>query len=178
MFGIDPGSNVAGIAFTECTPKSFKVIKHYLTINRDGNWIERTMHVVENFIRCINNDLEQYSPDKTKYNEVIAIEEPMIPRFDRIGAASIQNRFIGVLLGKLYPFKSSIYLINPRSMKKIFTGSGGASKDDVINKALRYYNHSHRTKPGKECIADAIGIAYSCWAHLLDPNIKGVNKLV
>lgn len=175
MYGIDPGSNVAGIALAECTPRKIKFTRHYLSINRNGNWIERTMHVVENFIRWIDNDIDRaYVNDKY----LLAIEEPMIPRFDRIGAASIQNRFIGVLLGKLYPFKCSIYFINPRSMKKIFTGNGMASKNEVIDRAVRYYIHNHKTKPGQECIADSIGIAYSCWAYLLDPSLKGVNKLV
>lgn len=145
---------------------------HYLANNREGNWLERTFSIVHSIEKWVRDHSDN------RYNMVLAIEEPMIPRFDRVGAASIQNRFLGILLAKMFPFKHHVYLVNPRSVKKVFTGDGNAKKDMLIERALDLYEHSHRTKPGKECIADSIAIAYTCWKYLVYPNLtKGVTRV-
>lgn len=99
----------------------------------------------------------------------VAIEEPMTPAFQRIGGFGKQCKLFGALVHGFCADKQigSIYSINPRSMKKIFTGNGNAQKDRIITRAKLYYNVDSwpMSKADKEALADAIGIGYSLWKH-------------
>jgi crossover junction endodeoxyribonuclease RuvC len=108
---------------------------------------ERVYKVYQEIERVI----KFYKPD------VVASEDQFAGRnFDTLKKLSHVRGQI-MTLSRIYniPF----YLFSPKTVKKIFTGSGNASKSDMVETANKYYNIE--ILKSKNDTADAIGVGMS-----------------
>ena len=126
-------------------------------------WLNRCDDIVNRIFQWI-----LVNTDETDELHII-VEEPVNMVMQRAWSAAIQNRLFGLLLPKLLLLNqhmrpTTIYSIFPTSVKKIFTGSGKAKKEQMIKKAGMYIKfRKDYPKAIKECIADSVAIAYCGW---------------
>lgn len=163
---MDQGLKQSGVSLINGRADKFEVLRTYLPKSQYKDWVNVSHDIVSSTIRWFVEFCQSI-----KDSDIIdlALEEPMIPVFARSGAFAKQNKLYGALV---YGFSrirqiGDIYAINPRSMKKVFTGNGNAGKARIVKRARLYYdvNLWPASKADKEALADAIGIGYTLWKH-------------
>ena len=163
IIGIDPGLTATGIVVAYPKKNDLGVYRHSV-IGAEGNsWYEKCdniAHRVQQWIIMNTNHLDVL---------YVMIEEPINMIQSRAWASAIQNRLLSLLVDRITNIPDRtivISIIFPLTMKKKFTGSGKASKEDMIEVASKFYKfRKHHTQRIREAIADAIGVAYCCWVH-------------
>ena len=162
-----------GLVLAKCTDRKFEVVKYYTPRSPvDVSWWEKT----HDLKIMIHNWIEENTKEHRPFD--LAIEEPFVPNFGRVGAYGLQNRFIGMLYTFMrYNFREDvgkIVLVNPRTVKLQLTGKGNATKDDMVRAATKFARLPRDRMP-REAAADAIGVAYAAWENARQ-RIKGVQE--
>ena len=173
IVGVDPGTEQLGLVLVKGNTRRFEVVKYYVPRSpRDVSWWEKT----HDLKIMIHNWIEENTKDYRPFD--LAIEEPFVPNFGRVGSFGLQNRFIGMLYTFMrYNYREDvgkILLIHPGTVKMQLTGKGTATKDDMVNAAKKFTRLPKDRKP-REAAADAIGVAYAAWENSRQ-GIKGVQE--
>lgn len=163
IIGIDPGLTATGIVLAYPKKRRLTIYRHSVIGAEGDNWYEKCDNVVFRMAQWIILNTNHLDP------LYVMIEEPINMLQSRAWSAALQNRLLSLIVDKLTNLDHRtvrISIINPLTMKRIFTGSGKASKDQVMEVASGFYRfRNHHTKRIREAIADAIGIAYCCWIY-------------
>jgi len=145
FLGIDPGLVNTGFAVLED-----KRIIVSGVIRRPGSTIDR-IHAIS---REIHTKLEEYQPGYT------AIETAFYGKNPKSLIKSAQ--LIGAILYILREKNSRIIQLHPNTLKRIITGNGRASKEQVIYMVKNILQIEKDLKPDE---ADAIAIALAASLH-------------
>lgn len=99
-------------------------------------------------------------PDWEANTSLCCIENNHVTSGRSAQSALIQRELIGVLATDLWKWGMRIVRVAPTSGKKALTGSGKATKDDMVEAACRYPGFKReKAKYVNEACADALGAA-------------------
>jgi len=151
LIGIDPGSRITGYGVLAHTPSSFRVLDFgCIRPPPKASLSERYLVIFES----IEKILEQYTPHEIAIETQFVHKNPQTAL--KLGIAQ------GVCLIAAKRKKLSIYGYSPKMVKKKITGTGKASKQQLLHAISRFLNL--KTPPKPQDAADALALAI-CHAH-------------
>ncbi len=119
ILAVDPGTKITGYAILEKQKKKFLLLKTGCLKFKNP---KKTSILARLFIE-IERLIKNFSP------ELIITERPFAHRFPERTSSLIQAQGVLLLLGGL--FNLPVEEIHPSEIKKIITGNGKASKEDI-----------------------------------------------
>ena len=178
ILAIDPSLSLTGAALIKVRGNKLEILDTDFVSRDEIDWYDQCQKIVK--------QLEEVY--KGVAFDTLAIEEPIFSWGRRNPQGFFkQSVLVGMLLNSalitIPDFSSTaelknIALINPKTMKLVFTKDGKAKKDAIIEKARHWYSFPETRKVQREAIADAIGIGYTFWRFAQRPqNFKGVTLI-
>lgn len=151
--GIDPGLNRTGYALIRRGPRPFLLEGGVISSRPKAALAERVREIGEG----IRELLEEFSPDAVAIEQVFSM--PRNPR-----TAILMSHARGAILFAVAESRRPVVSYSPRQMKKLLTGSGTASKEQVQLAIQRELGLPSLLEPND--VADACAIAL-CHYHSL-----------
>lgn len=179
IIGIDPGFTRTGVVLGRAKEGKLIVLKHFLIAAEGKTWYEKCDFIAEGVSAWILQNTSTYDILH------IMVEEPINMMQARAWSAGIQNRLFGRLISCLKELNAEdrtvlISTIFPKTMKKMYTGYGNASKNDIVDRAAKMYNfRENYSVLNRETLGDAIGICWCSWKFARSglQSMTGVNRL-
>lgn len=165
IIGIDVGTNRMGIARLDNNGKLIESRQVGLGVGKNTSnraRMIRAIGAVETFVR------DTWIPTTPPQFYAFIERVPYMHHNPRTHA--VLYRFMGAIEGwlSIEEYCSDIILLYPAEIKKSFTGSGRATKEQVQQRAKELFNLS---EVGED-EADALATAYAGWRKLEEQNAK------
>lgn len=119
ILGLDPGSHITGVGLIEVSGMNLKHVHHQLIRAPKGPLEERLFNIYEQLKKVA----ELYRP------ELVVVERVFLGK--NVDSAFKLGHARGVALMALHSAGAQVFEISAREVKKILTGSGAGSKEQV-----------------------------------------------
>jgi len=162
--GIDPGLTCTGIAVIE-TDIDLLRSTLILTKPKDVDDFATIINAMSMPIGSTTNKRLNMSDPTDRI--VVAIEEPVLGKGSNARSLIKQAMLIGAIITSYSPVIKTIFVHN-KTAKKFFTGNGNATKDEMVEAAVKRYGEAFHQGPKyqREAVADAIAIALTAASSL------------
>lgn len=144
--GIDPGLNRTGYALIKRGPRPILIEGGVLSSSPKSSLAERVFEIGDGLRELI----EEFSPDAVAIEQVFSM--PRNPR-----TAILMSHARGAILYAIAAAKLDVVSYSPRQVKKLLTGSGAASKEQIQQAIRRELGLEKILEPND--VADACAIA-------------------
>lgn len=147
ILGLDPGSHLTGIGIVETSGSEIRYLHHQLLRAPKGA-LEIRLQSLYDQLSAVT---EQYRPD------VIMIERVFLGK--NVDSAFVLGHARGVCLLALQKYKPQTFEISAKEVKKLLTGSGAASKEQVRQMVCQWLRVELAEK--EMDVSDALSLAIS-----------------
>jgi crossover junction endodeoxyribonuclease RuvC len=148
ILGLDPGSHLTGLGIVESSGSEIRYLHHQLLKTPKGASLETRL-------RAIFNELSKVA--RTYQPDVVVVERVFLGK--NVDSAFKLGHARGVCLLALQEVGAQMFEISAKEVKKLLTGNGGASKEQVRQMVCRWLNVELQEK--EMDVSDALSLAIS-----------------
>ncbi|MGL4944251.1 MAG: crossover junction endodeoxyribonuclease RuvC [Thermoguttaceae bacterium] len=152
ILGIDPGLNTTGYGIIESTGNRVRLVEGGIVRSRGKTLAEKVREIYEG----VREVVVEFSPD------TVALEE-LFAHYDRPSSAILMGHARGVICLAIAQSNLPVTAYPPAKIKKVLTGSGKATKDQMQRAIALELGLAAPPEPPD--VADALALAI-CHRHL------------